>query len=283
MMTHPKSSFCTFLLASMLLASCSAEPAQDEPILVLGPKPQLGLMTSLPLYWPVDAEFGELASGATAIPPQRGAFEATHELVLLDTLSPIAGITPDDPEVQPLEELDYLAVIQPRGLSPSDNVALDDWVRGGGQLLLVLDPLLDGHYPLPLGDPRRPVEAALVPPVMERWGLEMRFDEEQPSDLRELELPGTSTPLAIPLALSGQLREIAGTANDCRFLGESAIAQCQLGEGRVTVLADAEVFKLDSASSEHDHDHQGHSDIHEGTSARNPAIQALVRFAFETE
>lgn len=268
-----------FLLASVSLASCKAEPVQDETLLDQGPKPQLGLMTSMPLYWPLGADFGALASGEADVPAQRSAFEATHELVLLDTLSPIAGLTPDAPEVKPLAELEYLAVIQPRGLTPSDNVALDDWVREGGQLLLVLDPLLDGHYPLPLGDPRRPVEAALVPPVLGRWGLEMHFDEEQQSDLRAFDLPGSS----IPVALSGELREIAGTGSDCQLMGGGTIAQCQLGEGRVTVLADAEVFKGDGQTGTHDHD-DAHEEASRGNPAiRNSAIQALVRFAFETK
>jgi len=274
-----QNSAALLLVACAFLAACGAEPAQDDTVVDQGPKPQLGLMTSMPLYWPLGADLGALASGEADVPAQRSAFEATHELVLLDTLSPIAGLTPDAPEVEPLAELDYLAVIQPRGLTPSENVALDDWVREGGQLLLVLDPLLDGHYPLPLGDPRRPVEAALVPPVLGRWGLEMHFDEEQPSDLRAFDLPGSS----IPVALSGELREIAGTGSDCRLMGGGTMAQCQLGEGRVTVLADAEVFKGDGQTRTHDHN-ETHDEASERDPAiRNSSIQALVRFAFETK
>lgn len=248
-----------------------------------GPKPQLGLMTSLPLYWPIDADFGALASGEADIPAQRSAFEATHDLVLLDTLSPIAGspiagTTPNDPETDPLGKLDYLAVIQPRVLTPADNVALDNWVRAGGQLLLVLDPLLDGHYRVPLGDPRRPVEAALIPPVLARWGLELRFDETQQRAPRAFRLGG----IDIPIALSGELREIAGTGADCELVGGGVMARCQLGKGRLTVLADAEAFK-DMGGPDHANDdtHQHGGEPHKGA-PQTPVIQVLVGFAFET-
>ncbi|MEP6091508.1 MAG: hypothetical protein ABJ205_04035 [Erythrobacter sp.] len=265
------------LLATGLLAACSGEPSRDRVAQDQGPKPQLGLMTSMPLYWPVDADFGALASGEAAVPAQPSAFEQSYELVLLDTLSPIAGLTADEPEVQPLSELDFLAVIQPRVLTPTDNVALDEWVRGGGQLLLVLDPFLNGHYPLPLGDPRRPVETTLIPPVLARWGLELRFDEAQPRNLRSLVLRDNS----IPLALTGELWEIPGTHSDCQLFGDGVMARCLLGEGRLTILADAEVFKGDLPDGGHGHEHQEASSRNHAI--RNDAIQALVRFAFETE
>lgn len=278
-------------LGAALLCGCGA-PSSDAEIASetdaasgaagttsRGPKPQLGLMTSLPLYWPIDADFGALASGEAGVPSQRGAFEATHELVLLDTLSPIAGMTADDAETDPLAKLDYLAVIQPRVLTPADNVALDKWVRAGGQLLLVLDPLLDGHYPLPLGDPRRPVEAALIPPVLARWGLELRFDETQERRVGAFDLRG----IDIPMALSGELREIAGTGADCELVGGGVMARCQLGEGRLTVLADAEAFKdMGDPHRANDNTHQHGGEPHKST-AQTPVIQALVGFAFETK
>ena len=61
--------------------------------------------------------------------------EARYTLQPLDTLSPVPALSPDAPDTDPLAGLERLAVIQPRGLSPADNVALDQWVRGGGRLL----------------------------------------------------------------------------------------------------------------------------------------------------
>lgn len=285
------------LLFGAALTACGGheEPAEDGEHSQIhtqpqGPKPQLGLMTSLPLYWPIDADFGDLASGSVPIPSQRAAFEKAYELVPLDTLSPIAPMTQGEPDKDPLGELTRLAVIQPRVLTPSDNVALDDWVHGGGRLLLVLDPALAGHYPLPLGDPRRPVEAALIPPVLARWGLAIQFDEAQET-VRKVDIEGTT----FPTMLSGEIGEIGetgGSVSDCRIMGEGLIAQCSLGKGTVTLVADAQVFKgdqsphqspkgLGSPTTSDNHDHQ-HSDGH-GDEVRSKAIQMLIRLAFETE
>lgn len=149
-------------------------PAPEAP-----PPPALGLMSSLPLTWPLDADMEAILGGADPMTWQRLAIGHCYTPVPLDTLSPADGSAPEDIAKGPLAQLDRLAIIQPRGLSPADNVALDAWVRAGGRLLLALDPALTGDYDLPLGDPRRPVDAALIPPVVARWGLAVRFDEGQ--------------------------------------------------------------------------------------------------------
>jgi len=196
-------------------------------------------MTSLPIYWPLAADFGELARGSLPVPWQRTALEQRFELVPLDTLSPIEPLAPGAPVIDPLEQLEHLAVIQPRGLSPADNVALDAWVRKGGELLLLLDPALTGHYELPLGDPRMPSLAALIPPVVARWGLEIRFDEAQADQPSPLELEKGS----LPLFLSGTIASRPEAQSDCTISPGGALARCRIGKGRVTLLADAAVFE----------------------------------------
>lgn len=196
-------------------------------------------MTSLPLYWPLGAGVAEIASGSASAPWQRAALEARHRLVLLDTLSPIPALAANAPDTDPLAGLGRLAVIQPRGLAPADNVALDDWVRGGGHLLMVLDPQLAGEYDLPLGDPRRPAAAALIPPVLARWGLAIRYDEAQPLAARQVAL-GAGT---IPLVLTGEITVTGKAASRCTLLANGAAARCRVGAGQVTLLADATVFE----------------------------------------
>ena len=217
-------------------------------------------MTSLPLYWPLGAGVADLASGDAAAPWQRAVFEQAHSLVLLDTLTPIPALREEEPEIDPLAGLERLAVIQPRGLAPADNVALDDWVRGGGRLLLVLDPLLTGDYDLPLGDPRRPSDTALIPPVLARWGMAIVFDDQQDDAVRTVRLGKA----AIPLQLSGELRLNPSARGECILIAEGAGARCKIGAGRVTVMADAAVFENEPAAP----------------SARD-AIAALMTFAFE--
>lgn len=231
----PKRALAAALLAS-LGAGCDEAPAapQNPPS-----RERLGLMTSLPLYWPLGAGVEEIASGRAAMPWQRAALEQAYEIEPLDTLAPIPGLAAGAAPTDPLAGLTRLAVIQPRGLSPADNVALDQWVRAGGRLLLVLDPALTGEYDLPLGDPRRPADSALIPPVVARWGLAVRFDEAQGEGVSEQALGEA----ALPLALAGEVAIADPSAAACTLLAESAAARCKVGKGSVTLIADAALFE----------------------------------------
>ncbi len=235
-----------FALAVLLLTAGCGEPSAktdlaspDDPA-SSHKKPRLGLMTSLPLYWPLGSEFEALASGDATVPWQREALEAEYELVLLDTLSPIAGLTPDAPETDPLNGIDRLAIIQPRGLSPADNVALDEWVQAGGHLLLMLDPMLTGHYDLPLGSPGRPVDSALIPPVVARWGLAMSY---VPSRGEIHTHSVTIDEGASPVIEAGILTDTGSDLSDCSINKDKVAAVCSVGKGRVNLIADAAVFE----------------------------------------
>ncbi len=222
------------------LSACSAAPAPPAPSAQESAVPQrLGLMTSLPLFWPIGTALTDLAAGRGAVPWQREAIAARYALEPLDTLSPIPALAPDAPAIDPLAGLTRLAVIQPRGLSPADNVALDDWVRAGGRLLLVLDPVLTGDYDLPLGDPRRPVDTALIPPVAARWGLAVSFDEAQGAGVTTVRLGDALLPLALP----GRIAITDPAAADCTVLAQGAAARCRVGAGQVTLIADAALFE----------------------------------------
>jgi len=263
------------ILAAFALAACGSASEQVEPTSLASeagalesqvPKPKLGLMTSLPLYWPLGADFSDLARGEGEVPWQRGEIEQSHEIVLLDTLTPIPGLTADAPETDPLEGLTRLAVVQPRGLSPADNVALDEWVRAGGKLLLVLDPMLTGHYELALGDPRRPTDTALIPPVVRRWGMEISYSGPVGHELDiERIADGGLTLIA---ALHGEIAITDPGAASCELLAEKIVARCAVGKGEVVLIADATMFETRI----------------EPTAAARPENMQLVRllnFAFE--
>ncbi|GIX18945.1 MAG: hypothetical protein KatS3mg120_0621 [Erythrobacter sp.] len=222
-------------LIALLVIGCARAPAAPHEG---AERTRLGLMTSLPLYWPLGAGVGEIASGRAALPWQRAALEQAYELAPLDTLAPIPAHAPDAPETDPLAGLTRLAVIQPRGLSPADNVALDGWVRKGGRLLLVLDPALTGEYDLPLGDPRRPADTALIPPVVARWGLAIAFDESERPEVRRARLGEAG----LPLALAGRITLGKG-AKGCTLTAAGAAARCRIGKGQVTLIADAALFE----------------------------------------
>lgn len=222
------------LAAGLLaLAGCNAAPADKAAA-----QPPLGLMTSLPLYWGEGADVADLAAGRAAVPWQRRVIETRYAIRPLDTLTPVPALSPDAPDTDPLAGLTRLAVVQPRGLSPADNVAIDRWVRAGGRLLLVLDPALTGDYEAPLGDPRRPVDTALIPPVVGRWGLAVHESEEGYD--AKASLPGGGE---VPLAYPGTITATPQGARSCTPAGGGAIVSCRVGKGRVTLIADAALFE----------------------------------------
>ncbi len=136
-------------------------------------------------------------------------------------------------------ELDALIIAQPRALSGAENVALDRWVRGGGRALIFADPMLTAHSDFSLGDPRRPQDVVLLSPILARWGLALSFDDTQQPARRNVPLNGTT----IPVDLAGQW----GIANDgtdaaCELSAQGVLAVCEIGAGRVVILADAAIL-----------------------------------------
>ena len=256
------------------------DPEPGSPFELSARAEPLGLMTSLPLFWPITSDMSEIIDGTAERPWQSAAFSHGHDVVPLDSLSPVPALSADLPDRDPIAGLERLAVIQPRGLSPADNVALDNWVRGGGRLLLVLDPQLTGHYEVPLGDPRLPSYAALIPPVVERWGLEVVFDDQQ-AEQRAVSMPFADEPFK--LALAGEVR-VRTAGAECELAGEGTLAQCKIGEGRVTLLADAAVFE-DGAHMHGNGEGEHLADTHHDNQLddRTVPLIALMHFAFSDQ
>lgn len=208
----------------------------------------LALMTSLPIYWSEGRDIASLVSGDASLPWVREAIERKYELSPIDSFSGNDGS-------DPLDSFDRLLIAQPRGLSPEDNVALDEWVRGGGRLIYVIDPMLTGHYSVSFSDPRHPTAIGLVPPVLVRWGLGLRFDDSQPFELRQA---GYGTD-AIPVQMAGEIillpddgsatAEERNVLGDCTILGDAVIATCRIGLGRALVVADAALFEMHQADA----------------------------------
>jgi len=191
-------------------------------------KPPLGLFTSLPIYWGESESVGEMLDAKMAPHWARTALERDNRLLPLDTL-----------EAAELAGLDRLVMAQPRPLAPAENVALDDWVRGGGRLLLFADPLLTEHSRFALGDRRRPQDVVLLSPILRRWGLELEFDEDPSHGERTVNVAGKAVPVEYP----GRLRAIAGSAPSCIIESESVVARCRIGRGSAVVVADAAVLE----------------------------------------
>lgn len=212
-------------------ATVSAQVASPKRI-------ALGLVTGLPIYWgETGVGFGEMLDPDRETHWVRTVLEQRYELVPLDLVGTDEGAPSPG-----LEALDALLVAQPRAITGADNVALDRWVRDGGRLLLMLDPMLTEHSHLPVGHPDRANASALIPPVLARWGLAMRFDPAGESGLGDdvVSLGDAS----IPVDAAGELSLLAATGDsgECSLIAGNVIAQCRVGDGRVVVVADAAVL-----------------------------------------
>ena len=207
--------------AALALTASSGAAAQDAPP---AERPSLAVMGTIPLVWGEAADLGELIGGGYQPHWARAVLERQWQLVPLDSLT-----------AEALAGEALLLLAQPRGLAPQENVALDAWVRAGGRLLLLADPLMTGESRFGLGDRRRPQGTALLSPILAHWGLELQFDEQQPAIAEVREIAGARLPLNLPgrFALRGPAQ------GSCELGGEAVLARCSLGEGSVVLLADA--------------------------------------------
>lgn len=195
------------------------------------PQQPVGLFTTLPILWNETAEVGDLLRSDAPMHWAKDVIEQHGSVVPLDQLANHS-----------LTGLKRLVIAQPRPLSPQENVALDDWVRDGGQVLLLADPMLTDESAFPIGDRRRPQDVVLLSPILNRWGLELQVDDQQDiAETEMLEVMGKP----IPVNLTGIL--LVRDVEHCRSWNHGLAATCTVGKGRVFALADAAVLdKVDA-------------------------------------
>ena len=111
-------------------------------------RPTLLLLTSLPLV------FGEDFSLQDGGSPALKALETRYRVVPISVT-----------DRRELAKGRLLLMAQPLAQPAEDLVALDQWVRRGGRVLLLADPMLEWPSERPLGDPLRP------PPMFMDTGL----------------------------------------------------------------------------------------------------------------
>lgn len=198
---------------------------------------ELALMGTIQIYW------GEAHGGLDAIiAGDTDTHWAREQLERDFALRPLDYLT-----AEALEPHAYLLMAQPRGLTPEENVALNDWVQAGGRLLLLADPVMTGHSHYGLGDRRRPQDTALLSPILAHWGLELLFDADQAEGLQMREFVGGTVDegdsVTIPVNLPGHLK-LRESESDCTLNPAGILAFCHIGAGQVTVLADAALLDL---------------------------------------
>jgi len=174
-------------------------------------RPTLLLLTSLPLVFGED--FSIHGNGSPA-------------LTALQTRYRVLPISVADPPE--LAKGRLLLMAQPLAQPAEDLVALDQWVRGGGSLLLLADPALEWPSRRPLGDLLRPATMFMDTGLLAHWGLRLDApDERGPAKAR---LGGFDIMTDSP----GQL---FGT---CGISADRLVATCSIGKGKAMIVADAD-------------------------------------------
>lgn len=204
-------------LFAVMLGACREEAAPTEAA-----KPTVHVLTSLPLLF--DEGFGlEPASGETAT-----FLRDRYRLEAIDLPSKLAtgGV---------------LLAAQPRALPAEELVALDAWVRAGGRLVLLADPLLEWPSKRPLGDRMRPPASFADTGLLLHWGLRL----DAPDKRGPQWLGGGHVPI---LFLSPGIL-VAGRG-ECKLLRGNIAATCRLGQGTATIVADADWLNADLVSAE---------------------------------
>jgi hypothetical protein len=136
----------------------------------------------------------------------------------------------DEPD---LAKGSLLLMAHPLAQPAEDLVTLDTWVRNGGRVLLLADPMLEWPSTRALGDPLRPPPTFMDTGLLAHWGLRLSGPERRGAASRTL--GGYDIKTLSPGALSGA----------CDISTDRLVATCQIGRGRATIVADADL--LDTA------------------------------------
>jgi hypothetical protein len=204
------------VLAAALAAAAALALVPYEtppPLPARSERPPLLLLTSLPLVF---AEGFSLEGGGS---PALSALEKRYRVVPISTTA-----------AAELRSGGLLLMAQPQAQAPEQLVALDDWVRNGGRVLLLADPRLEWPSTRPLGDRLRPPTMFMDTGLLGHWGLRLDAPEARGPQLRML--GGREVLTMSPGTLHGR----------CRISADRLVADCGLGRGRAMVVADADLI-----------------------------------------
>ncbi|MFL6721490.1 MAG: hypothetical protein ACJ8FT_06775 [Sphingomonas sp.] len=179
-------------------------------------KPVLLLLTTLPLMF--SDEFSLKGGGSPA-------------LVRLQSRYRVVPISVTDGAGLARGRL--LLMAQPLAQTAENLVALDAWVRRGGRLLLLADPLLEWPSERPLGDPLRPPAMFMDTGLLAHWGLRLDAPDRRKAERRTI--GGYDVLTVSPGSLNG----------GCAIASDRLVADCRIGHGQTTVVADADWLNMD--------------------------------------
>jgi|KBSMisStaDraftv2_1062788.scaffolds.fasta_scaffold589466_2 hypothetical protein len=184
-------------------------------------RPALMLITTLPILFP--EEFTLQSSGSKTL----GALETRYKVLPIGTT-----------DARSLSQARLLLMAHPLAQPAENLVALDQWVRGGGRLLLLADPRLDWPSKRPLGALLRPPPSFADTGLLAHWGLQL----EAPKEAGPVLLGGGHNPVVY--ISPGRM---ISTNRDCDLSRADIIAECRMGKGKVAVVADADFLNAEMA------------------------------------
>lgn len=199
------------LVGAALMLSVLGREGRSMPPRPPGERPTLLLLTSLPLV------FGEQFSLEGGGSPALTALETRYDV------RPIAVADPAE-----LAKGRLLLMAHAAAQPAEDLVALDDWIRHGGRVLLLADPMLEWPSSRPLGDPLRPSPMFMDTGLLAHWGLRLEAPARRGREPRRL--AGYDVLTDSPGSLAG----------GCEVAAAGFAAHCAIGKGRVTIIADAD-------------------------------------------
>ena len=189
----------------------------DLPTRPPAERPKLMLLSSLPIVFPEELTLDSEPS------PTLEALRSRYQVVAISIA-----------DAASLKAGRILLAAQPRAQPGEALVELDKWVRSGGRVLLLADPMLERPSERALGDPLRPPLAYADTGLLGHWGLRLdapdaRGPAEREVDDRRVEMlsPGT----------------LVAMASNCRLEGEGLVARCRIGRGKATIVADADLLE----------------------------------------
>jgi hypothetical protein len=184
-------------------------------------RPVLLLLTSLPIV------FGEELSLQSSGSPTLAKLDEKFRVIPIATASE-----------RELQQGKLLLMAQPLAQPAEDLVALDDWVRRGGRLVLLADPLLERPDSRDLSDSTRPPPMFMDTGLLAHWGLRLDApDQRGPGEA----IIGERT---VSTLSSGRLH------GSCAISSDKVVARCTIGSGVAVVIADADFIDQDEAGKD---------------------------------
>jgi len=188
-------------------------------------KLELGVLTSMPIFWPEGDVSDSLKAGGEMSPVNERLSQA-FDLVPVDSWKTVTE-----------QKLSLLMLAQSRALTPGELDKLDRWVRLGGKALILADPALRWESSYPLGDQRRPLFTSMLSPILTHWGLELALPIGEQEDSSVLDLDGYDIVTSAP----GIWEQVKLDGN-CAISNAGLVATCEIGKGRAILLADADIL-----------------------------------------